>query len=253
MCRWRAPSCCQVRGCGNAACLASSDRATIHRPATASHPLAQPDCTPHPAGDIFTLWRVQRWSDVTLESLSLLRLLRPVPGARSLHACGWMVPHWSAPAPLPSCKPAPAPRADLLVLGTGRTPRQLPPELARQLHDMGVRVDATSTVRGLVCTPCGCPCLRCAVLGARCLGRSVCLQVSYVWCVRVCRSMRWRRSTCSIRRAGPWWARCCLKMPRTEGQPCGRSARPGYSLAGARSVCKRKQGKQGQVEQAGGR
>ena len=37
--------------------------------------------------------------------------------------------------------------ADLLVLGTGRRSKQLAPELARQLHEMGVRVDAMDTVR----------------------------------------------------------------------------------------------------------
>ena len=35
---------------------------------------------------------------------------------------------------------------DLLVLGTGRRAKQLAPELARQLHEMGVRVDAMDTV-----------------------------------------------------------------------------------------------------------
>lgn len=53
-------------------------------------------------------------SDVNLDTLSLLRLLKPVP--------------------------------DLLVLGCGRRVRQLPPELASQLHQMGVRVDAMDTV-----------------------------------------------------------------------------------------------------------
>lgn len=61
---------------------------------------------------------------MTLDSLSLLRLLRPPP--------------------------------DLLVLGTGRAPKQLPPGLARQLHDMGVRVDASSTVRRACCAVCVC-------------------------------------------------------------------------------------------------
>lgn len=33
------------------------------------------------------------------------------------------------------------------MLGTGRRAKQLAPELARQLHEMGVRVDAMDTVR----------------------------------------------------------------------------------------------------------
>lgn len=69
------------------------------------------------SGDVFTLWRAQQWSDVTLDSLALLRLLRPTP--------------------------------DLLVLGTGRRAKQLAPELARQLHEMGVRVDAMDTVNAV--------------------------------------------------------------------------------------------------------
>lgn len=69
------------------------------------------------AGDVFTLWRVRRMDDITLDSLALLRLLKPVP--------------------------------DLLVLGCGRRVRRLPPDLARQLHLMGVRVDALDTANAV--------------------------------------------------------------------------------------------------------
>ncbi|KAL4439730.1 hypothetical protein ABPG75_002731 [Micractinium tetrahymenae] len=69
------------------------------------------------AGDVFTLWRVHRMADITLDSLALLRLLKPVP--------------------------------DLLVLGCGRRVQQVPPDLARQLHLMGVRVDALDTANAV--------------------------------------------------------------------------------------------------------
>ncbi|PSC74894.1 NADH dehydrogenase [ubiquinone] 1 alpha subcomplex assembly factor 3-like [Micractinium conductrix] len=69
------------------------------------------------SADVFTLWSARRMADVTIDSLSLLRLLKPVP--------------------------------DLLVLGCGRRMQRLPPDLAWQLHHMGVRVDALDTTNAV--------------------------------------------------------------------------------------------------------
>lgn len=55
-----------------------------------------PEASP-PAGDVFTLWRVQRWSDVTLDSLALLRLLRPIPGGCLAGLAWWMQLHRVVP------------------------------------------------------------------------------------------------------------------------------------------------------------
>lgn len=86
-------------------------------------------------------------------SLALLRMLRPIPGADAAHAlilwmeAGLIFAATSHPTPHVSPEPFATCPADLLVLGCGRRAQRLPPMLARQLHEMGVRVDAMDTVR----------------------------------------------------------------------------------------------------------
>lgn len=48
------------------------------------------------AGDVFTLWRVRRMADVTLDSLALLRLLKPVPGGAPARGLQGRFPHGEA-------------------------------------------------------------------------------------------------------------------------------------------------------------
>lgn len=194
-------------------------------------------------GDVFTLWRAQRWSDVTLDSLALLRLLRPAPGG--YHACGKASKQPAVRHPdlaISSlqlqdvvCTPLP-PDADLLVLGTGRRAKQLAPELARQLHEMGVRVDAMDTVsspmhmavdsveasRG----PGLAPLLACLAKlhtegrwrqgGAVEQPHSMKITNGFEpWARRL---MRWRHLMSSTRRREAWWVRSSLKMLRTDGE-----------------------------------
>lgn len=128
------------------------------------------------------------------------------------------------------------PDADLLVLGTGRRAKQLAPELARQLHEMGVRVDAMDTVSSPMHmavdsveasrAPGLAPLLACLAKlhtegrwrqrGAVEQPHSMNITTGFEpWARRL---MRWRHLMSSTRRREAWWVRSSLKMLRTDGE-----------------------------------
>ena len=164
--------------CGPAAAAAAArGRAALaHLPSTPrSHVPARPRQVEGAVllcGDFFALWDVRSIQDVTLNSLALLELVKPAPGVRGggggvsgrrPGGAGWSPSQLCLPArACPGAaltpraraqKPPPPPPhthshcpTDLLVLGCGARPRQLPEHLVAVLHERGVRVEATDTV-----------------------------------------------------------------------------------------------------------
>jgi NADH dehydrogenase [ubiquinone] 1 alpha subcomplex assembly factor 3 len=90
-------------------------------------------------GTLCVAWDVARLEDVTLDSLALLDVVRPPPGAHlrpTMHVTMPGLTYVSA-AHLPCAS------AELLVLGCGRTTQRLPDELVRGLAAKGISVDVS--------------------------------------------------------------------------------------------------------------
>ena len=64
--------------------------------------------------DLWLQWKVRTLEEVTPESLCFLRLFRPLP--------------------------------DLLILGCGRIIQPLPPPVAKELQELGIRVECIDSV-----------------------------------------------------------------------------------------------------------
>jgi len=94
-------------------------------------------------GDLFMMWNLKNWHDLTPDSLSMLQLFKPAPGDSPLHLLN--------SAPLPYLKQSKlAVHADLVIIGCGLHSQMVPPDLQMYFRKHRIAYEAIDTVSQLL-------------------------------------------------------------------------------------------------------